>query len=146
MKTTDDPIIIEETFDNSIEIVWKAITHHDEMIKWYFENIPAFKPEVGFKTKFEVVSEDRKFTHNWEVTEVIPGKKISYTWRYLEYDGDALVTFELIKESNGVKLKLTLDVLEDFPEEIPEFKRESCIQGWNYFLGGRLRTYLASIE
>ena len=146
MKTTDDPIILEEYFDATIESLWKAITHHDEMIKWYFENIPSFKPEIGFKTKFEVISEGRKFTHHWEVREVIAGKKISYTWRYAEYRGDALAIFELMEEKARVKLKLTLEVLEDFPEEIPEFNRDSCIQGWHYFLGGRLKTYLESVE
>ncbi len=44
------------------------------MRKWYFENIPAFKPEVGFETQFNVQSEERNFLHKWKVTEVQPSE------------------------------------------------------------------------
>jgi hypothetical protein len=37
---------------------------------------------------------------------------------------------------------LTVEVLEDFPDDIPEFRRESCIGGWNYFINHRLKEYL----
>jgi len=31
MKTNDEPIIVEQIFDNSIEEVWTAITELDQM-------------------------------------------------------------------------------------------------------------------
>ena len=40
MKSTDSPIIIEETFKTSKEILWNALTKKEEMIQWFFENIP----------------------------------------------------------------------------------------------------------
>ena len=52
------------------------------MRKWYFENIPSFKPEVGFKTQFNVQSQHRNFLHIWKVTEVVPKKMITYNWKY----------------------------------------------------------------
>jgi len=39
-------------------------------------------------------------------------------------------------------LTLTTQITEDFDDSIPEFKRESCIGGWNYFLKERLFNYL----
>ncbi|MBW1295148.1 SRPBCC family protein [Aquimarina litoralis] len=142
MKTTDNPIVISQTFHSSINKVWNAITNVDEMRLWFFDNIPSFKPEIGFETAFLVEVEDRKFTHCWEVIEVELNRKISYTWSYSEYVGDAIVTFELIKQLNSVILQLSMIVTEDFSSDIPEFKKESCVAGWNYFLKDRLKTYL----
>ncbi len=142
MKTTDEPIIVEQTFDASVESVWNSITDINEMHKWYFENIPAFKPEVGFETQFNVQSEERNFLHIWKVTEVEPLKMIKYSWEFEKYRGKSTAAFEISKENNKTKLRLTVEVLKDFPDDIPEFKRESCIAGWEYFLNGRLKEFL----
>jgi uncharacterized protein YndB with AHSA1/START domain len=141
MKKSDDLIIVEETYPVSIDTLWRAVTEYDQMIQWYFNNIPDFKAEVGFETQFKVHSEDRTFTHLWKITEVIPRQRITYSWNYEEYKGTSLATFELAEAGDQVKLSLICEVLADFPDEIPEFERESCIAGWRYFLGGNLRAY-----
>jgi len=104
--------------------------------------VKVLKPEVGHRSRFAVPVEDRTFTHLWEVTEAIPNQKLSYKWRYEEYPGDSFVTFELEEKEGGVNLRLSLNVTESFPDNIPEFKRESCINGWDYFLGQNLKKYL----
>jgi len=142
MKTTDKPITVEENFTASVDQVWKAITDVKEMRLWFFDNIESFNPEVGFETQFLVQVEDRKYTHCWKVIELIPNKKITYTWRYEEYQGDASVTFELFEKQDQVTLKLSLKVIEDFPSDIPEFTIESCQAGWNYFIGERLKEHM----
>lgn len=142
MKVTDEPVIVEQVFNNSITHIWNAITELEQMKQWFFENIKSFKPEVGFETQFVVRVEDRKYTHLWKLTQVIPKQKITYNWKYKEYPGDSLVTFELLEEKSKVKLRLTTEVLENFPEGIPEFSRDSCMQGWNYFIGKSLKEYL----
>ena len=142
MKVNDDPIIIEQFFNSPIDSVWNAISNVEEMRKWFFDNVPEFKPEVGFKTQFNVKSEDRNFLHSWKVIEVIPNNLLKYNWSYEDYDGDSNVIFELTEENNRTKLKLSHEILEDFPEDIPEFKRESCIGGWTYFINNRLKEYL----
>lgn len=142
MKTTDKLIVVEQTFDCSVEALWNSLTDIEEMRKWYFENIPDFKPLVGFETQFNVQSEERNFLHKWKVIEVEFLKKIKYTWEYGEYPGKSTSEFEILDEGNETKLKLTVEVLEDFPDDVPEFRRESCIGGWEYFLKGRLKDYL----
>ncbi len=142
MKKTDQPIIITKTYNASRETVWRALTELGQMTQWYFEQIPAFRAEVGFETQFAVQVEDRVFTHLWRMTEVIPFQKFTHTWRYLEYPGDAFVTFELAEVEGKTQLTLTLEVIENFAEGIPEFRRESCVGGWEYFLGERLMGYL----
>lgn len=144
MKKTDPPIIVEQIFDRSIEEVWNAITQVDLMCQWFFNNIPSFKPEIGFETQFLVKTEEREFLHLWEIIEVIPLKKIIYDWRYANYEGVGLVAFELFDLGNQTLLKLTNIVVESFEADIPEFKRESGITGWNYFIKQRLPKFFAS--
>lgn len=145
MKASDSPIIVEQSFAASPEKVWNAITKLDQMHNWYFDNIPDFKPVAGFETKFNVHNEGRDFLHLWKITEAIPQNKLAYTWKFEGYPGDSIVTFELIEENNNTKLILTVNILEDFPDNIPEFTRESCINGWNYFLAERLASFLKNI-
>ena len=136
------PIIVEATFNVKVEEVWNALTKQPLMIQWYFENIPAFEAVVGFKTQFNVESNGKDFFHLWEVTEVIPNKKISYSWQYANIPGEGHVVFDLTQMGSKTKLKLTNTGLESFPQELPEFKRESGIKGWNYFIKQRLKAYL----
>ena len=142
MKTTEIPVIVEYVFNAPIGKVWKAITDLDEMKLWYFNNIDAFKPEIGSKSRFAVNSGERTFTHLWEVIEVDAPNKITYNWKYEEYKGDSFVRFELFEEPERTKLVLTATVTENFSDEIPEFKCESCRTGWEYFIGLRLMEYL----
>ena len=142
MKKTDEPIIIEQNFEANQETIWKSITELDEMIQWYFDNIPDFKPVVGFRTEFNVISGERNFLHKWHVTEVIPKEKIVYNWQYEDYEGSGDVSFKLVEHKDFVRLEVKVIVLEDFPDDIPEFKRESCIGGWEYFIKERLKEYL----
>lgn len=142
MKKSEGLILVEHDFQTSIETIWSALTDITEMKKWYFDNIPDFQPKVGFSTQFAVVNESRTFTHRWTVTEVIPQQSITYSWNYVEYVGDSFITFALTEIENGVRLNLTIEVVEDFPDDIPEFERASCIGGWDYFLGQQLKGFL----
>jgi uncharacterized protein YndB with AHSA1/START domain len=145
MKKNEKPIIVEETYVATPDTVWKAITEANQMRKWFFENIPDFKPIVGSKVEFNVDSGGRIFPHLWRVTRVIPEKLIEINWKYGGYPGDSLVLFELSKEMSTTKLRLTHTVVEEFPEDIPGFQRDSCIAGWRYFINQRLKQYLGSI-
>lgn len=142
MKKEEDPVVVEQSFHTSIDSVWKALTDVNRMRQWFFDNIPAFKPEVGFETQFNVQSESRDFLHMWKVVEVVPQKLIKLNWKYDGYPGDSFVLFEIFNEGNWSKLRLTAQVLEDFPDDIPEFKRESCSGGWTYFINRRLKEFL----
>lgn len=142
MNINEKPVIVEQSFNCPIETVWKSITEIDLMRKWYFENLPEFEAKVGFKTRFNVTNEGRNFLHLWEITEVAPQQKIAYSWKFKEYPGEGLVVFELYEHNNLTTLKLTNSVIKDFPDDIPEFARESCLGGWQYFIQNRLKEYL----
>ncbi len=141
MKISEKPVIIEQTFPVTVERLWQAITDPGQMRQWFFENIPAFKAEPGFETRFNVQSGDRIFPHLWKITKVIPLKLIKYNWKYGGYPGDSSVTFEIMDQEKGSQLRLTHQVTEDFPEDIDEFSRDSCHAGWSHFIKNSLRSF-----
>ena len=47
------------------------------------------------------------FVHLFKVTEVVPQKKLAYTWRYKDFEGSSLVSFELFEEGDKTRLRLT---------------------------------------
>jgi uncharacterized protein YndB with AHSA1/START domain len=142
MTESSQPIVVEQAFNHSKETVWKAITEHDQMVKWFFDNIPEFKAEVGFETQFHVQAGERDFHHFWKITEVIPTQKIVYNWRFEDLPGVGTVTFEIFEEGDRSLLRLTNEGLDSFPQDIPEFARESCEGGWKYFIQQNLKNYL----
>lgn len=141
MKTSELPVIVEHTFNVPIDKVWNALTQIDQMHQWYFDNIPAFKAEVGFKTQFNVKAPSRDFIHQWEVTEVVNQKIITYKWQFKGFKGVSYSIFELEETNHRTTLKLICEVTEDFDDAIPEFRRESCVSGWNYFIKQSLPEY-----
>lgn len=143
MRKDDPPIIVEERFDCPLREVWAAITEVDQMQQWFFSQIPSFVPQIGFETEFIVQVEDRSFTHLWRISELELFSKIKYQWSYKEYIGDSTLSFELTEEKSQTRLKVSAEVLEDFPDDIPEFTRESAIAGWNYLIKESLKGYLA---
>jgi uncharacterized protein YndB with AHSA1/START domain len=145
MADRNEPIIIERTFKAPIATVWKAISDHETMRKWYFD-LAEFKPVVGFKFQFTAVGEDgmKTFVHQCEVKEVIEEKKLSYSWRYEGYPGDTLVTWELFGEGDKTRLKLTHTGLGTFPAESQDLKRENFVAGWTDIVGRNLKEFLES--
>ena len=144
MKKTEDPIVIEQLYDASLDEVWTAITERDQMIQWFFNNIPAFDSRVGFETKFNVNSGGRYFLHLWKLTDVVPRERITYQWSYEGYKGESWVTFELFEQNDKAGITLTFKVVENFLDGIPEFTRKSGEQGWSYFIQSSLKDYLNS--
>ncbi|MGB5434562.1 MAG: hypothetical protein WBM98_01625 [Maribacter sp.] len=47
-----------------------------------------------------------------------------------------------MEQGNTYLLRLSTKILADFPNDIPEFARESAVEGWNYLLGKSLKEYL----
>ncbi len=145
MSDLHQPIIVEQSFNKTKEQVWNAITDLSQMQKWFFENIPEFKPEVGFETSFNVDAGKRQFMHLWKIIEVVPLEIIVYDWRYENISGSGTVRFDLLQEGKQTLLRLTNEGLESFPQNIPEFSRESCSGGWQYFINQRLKEYIEKL-
>ena len=135
-----DAVVLERTFNAPVARVWKALTDVDQMRQWYFD-LKEFKPEVGFEFDFVVEHEGNTYDHRCKITEVIPQKKIAYTWRYHGHEGDSLVTFELFSEGEKARLKLIHEGLETFPKTAA-FAREKFEKGWTELIGSELKQFV----
>ena len=138
---SNQPFVIERIFDAPVERVWKAITDKEQMKEWYFD-LAEFKPEPGFEFSFEGGKDDRSYLHLCKITDVIPLKKLRYSWRYQGYDGISFVTFELFGEGSKTRLILTHEGLETFPHNNPDFAKENFAQGWSHIIGISLKEFL----
>ncbi len=138
MKTA--PFIIERTLRAPVEKVWKALTDKNEMRQWYFD-LPEFKAEPGFEFRFEAGEKGKLFLHVCRVTEVVPNRKLAYTWRYEGYAGNSTVTFELFPEGDKTRIKLTHEGLETFPA-LPDFAKENFAAGWTSFIDTSLKSFV----
>src|SRR5882672_8055182 len=107
----NEPFVIERTLNAPSEKVWNAITDKDQMKEWYFD-LSEFKPEVGFEFTFDGGKDDKVYHHVCRIAEVIPYKKLKYSWSYAGYKGMSFVTFELFSEDEITRLKLTHEGLE----------------------------------
>jgi uncharacterized protein YndB with AHSA1/START domain len=134
------PFVIERTFNAPVEKVWDAITSRDQMEQWYFK-LNEFRPEVGFEFRFSGGTEDRTYLHICVITEVIPRRKLTHSWRYDGYEGNTFVTWELFPEDEQTVVRLTHAGLETFPK-IPDFAPENFAMGWTDILGRLLKEYL----
>ncbi len=135
-----NPIIVSQDIRCTKAKAWSAISQLEEMKKWYFEQIETFEAHIGFATQFVIHHEGKTFTHKWNVVDVQSEESISYLWRYDEYNGISKSKFTMEETDQAVRITVTCTGLETFPQDIPEFKEESCRGGWEYFLQ-RLKDY-----
>jgi uncharacterized protein YndB with AHSA1/START domain len=139
-----ESVVVERVFNAPVAQVWKALTDVDQMREWYFD-LKEFKPEVGFEFEFSVEHEGTTYNHLCRVTEVIPQKKIAYTWRYKDEPGDSLVTFELSREGEKTRVNLTHSGIETFPKT-PAYARKNFETGWTQLIGTELKQFVEKTE
>ncbi|GAA4453254.1 SRPBCC domain-containing protein [Rurimicrobium arvi] len=140
---SDQLLIVERLLPASRGRVWRALTNKEEMKKWYFA-LSEFIPEPGFRFSFTGGPEDgTQYVHICEITEVVPERRLAYSWRYEGYDGISYVMFALEEQGAQTLLRLTHSGLSSFPE-LPDFARSNFEAGWNHIIGISLPAYLQS--
>ncbi|MES2780295.1 MAG: SRPBCC domain-containing protein [Bacteroidota bacterium] len=138
----DRIITLERSFDAPVSLVWRALTEKDLMKLWYFD-LPEFKAVVGFTFEFWGGPEDGvQYKHVCEVTEVIPNRKLTYSWRYDGYEGISFVSFDLTPENETTLLTLTHTGISSFPADIPDFAIHNFEGGWNQIINTSLADFL----
>lgn len=99
--------IQKEIFLNaSIARVWSFLTDRDKMARWLM--VSDFAPESGraFTFRSEPSGSWDGMIHS-EVREVVPERRLSYTWNANDIGAETLVTFELEPAGDGTRLLLT---------------------------------------
>lgn len=130
----------------SPERVWKALTDKKEMKHWYFD-IQDFELVVGAVFNFYEPGDHKKYHHVGEILDVIPMKKLSYTWSYPDFTNEkTYVIWELEEKGNNETLvKVIHHDTEKFHDLGENFSRKSFAEGWNGILNQSLKPYLEKI-
>ena len=133
---------VERVYNASITKVWNALTNIDEIRQWYFD-ISDFKAEKGFEFSFIGTGKDssHSYKHLCRITEVIPNKKLAYSWQYEGLKGYSEVIFELFQENTKTRVKLTHEGLNTFPQNNQDFLQENFVEGWTSIIGDILKSY-----
>ena len=138
---SQQPLVIEQEYQAPIALVWKCISDKELLKKWYFD-IPDFTLELGAIFHFEGGKDDRRYVHECEIVEIIPLKKLKYSWKYQGYTGISFVTFELFDYGDVTKLRLTHEGIDSFPRDNPDFIQDNFVGGWKYLIHESLKEYL----
>lgn len=144
MNKSSEAFVIERTYDAPLAVVWRCVSTREDIERWFFD-FKGFKPEPGTKFEFIVEHNNMKYHHLCQVTEVVPQRKIAYTWRYKGFAGDSLVTIELAAAGKKTKVKLTHSGLETFPPR-PEFARKNFEKGWTMLVGTSLKDIAENLD
>jgi uncharacterized protein YndB with AHSA1/START domain len=134
------PVIVERTFNAPLARVWQALTDAGQMREWYFD-LKEFRAEVGFEFEFVVKHEGTTYHHLCRVIDVVPQRKLAYSWRYKGEPGDSLVTFELFAEGGKTRVKVTHTGIETFPKT-PAYARKNFEAGWTQLIGAELKQFV----
>jgi len=125
---------------SSREIVFKALTQADELVRW-FPTRAESDPRAGGKIKlfWEFTDASQNGSQDGEYVEVVPNEKLSYTW--MADSIPTLVTFTL-NESNG---ETTVDLEHSTSHEGADEKKlhDDHANQWGFFLMN-LKGYLES--
>jgi uncharacterized protein YndB with AHSA1/START domain len=115
----------EITISAPATTVWEYLTSSVKIAGWFLPN--DFEPKVG--KRFTLNCEDHHESVVCEVKEVLPPKKLAYTFRTAAMQFETLVTFTL--QELGQRTKLTL-VHSGWDRLKPEDANllEETEQGW----------------
>lgn len=136
------PVVVEKIYNASVKKVWRAITDKEQMKQWYFD-LDDFVAEEGFEFQFPGQGhKGAQYMHLCKITEVIPFKKLQYSWEYKGHPGYSIVMFELFEQGDKVKVRLTHHGLDTFPQDNSDFAIGSFTEGWNSLIGTHLKDFV----
>lgn len=139
-------LVIRKTYPVSAEVLYDLWTNPEHLKNWFSpkveiqNNVLEMDLRVGGKYRVCMIEEGKDdMIIRGEYTEVIPNKKLVYTWMWENLDfEDTIVTVEFIAKGDESELLLTH---ERFPEKQ---MRDHHNEGWSGCLG-RLGTYAGSL-
>jgi steroid delta-isomerase-like uncharacterized protein len=118
---TTQSLTLERTYRQSPDKVWAAWTTPEALRQWFFPGdvqdvrIPAFDARKGgqYRVEFGKGAMEGVFIAVGTFTEVVPGKRLTFTWDWEGAPGmpGSVVTIEMAKAGTGTKVTLRHDGL-----------------------------------
>jgi len=133
-----DVIVKEKTFDQPIDVVWKAISEGAEISRWFIQ--ADFKPEPGYRYTFTAKEEHGSTVIKGTVLEADP-YTLKYTWNVGDAPVETTVIWNLEKLGNQTQLKLEHTGISKFGGETAIEMFGHFEKGWNACISG-LTNYL----
>ena len=146
MKTEESTTLEIKRFINAPPArVYAAWTDPAQLKEWFgpenvrMRNLTA-DPRVGGKYRWDLINqEDEEMSVFGEYRELVPGKKIVFTWKWDDDENweehNSVVTVELSDRDGGTEVRLR-------HEQLPsEESRDRHNEGWNSLLN-RLEKFL----
>ncbi len=134
------PIVVEDTYNAPIDIVWNALTTREELSKW-FHVIDEFIPEAGYCFVFYTGGEEQKYEHVCRIIEIQEKKKLVFTWQYMDITGCSVVIFDLQDSGVNTFIRLTHENADVFPQDNPLFSMETMITEWHNMINIYLKEF-----
>jgi uncharacterized protein YndB with AHSA1/START domain len=137
----------------SVDVVYKALTDINELVHWWPDQ-GSFEPKVGGRIQFKFVSGGNKMVRkgqelNGEILEIIPNKKIIYTFEprdshnpKIDYGHPTKVSW-ILDEIDENRTRVTL-IHDGFSDAGIQNIKGSKLR-WDFFLL-RLVTYCSKVE
>jgi len=119
-------------YPHPAELVWDYLTKPELLAQWLMPS--EFQPTVGYEFQFRGNPKpDLNFDGVFycKVLEVIPPKKLSYTWQFGPGNGvlhNSVVNWTLTPKEDGTELLLVHNGFDESSEILPIF--EGMTKGW----------------
>jgi uncharacterized protein YndB with AHSA1/START domain len=119
------------TIKSSPETVYKALTQADELMRWFPTRVESDpRPGGKFNYTWEFKDASQNGSQQGEYVEVVPGRKLSYTWTADSIP--TLVTFHLT-EADG-ETTVELDHASTQAEADQKKLHDMHANQWGFFL------------
>jgi len=130
---SDNNSFIKQTviIKSTPEIVFNALTQADELMRW-FPTRAESDPRVNgkFKLFWEFTDASQNGSQEGEYVEVVPNKKLSYTWKADSVP--TLVTFDLSEVNGETTIELEHSTSQDGADE--KKLHDDHANQWGFFL------------
>lgn len=126
-------LTVKRVINSKPESIFKALTDQKIMEKWFFAGPDGWsatvksKASTGEKYQIDMHGEDDTYTHTGEFKEVVPNKKLVFTWNSKSVQ-NTVVTITLKEKEKGTEVTLVHEFLPN--EEMVKNHTE----GWKAIL------------
>jgi len=141
-------LVIKWHFPHPAEKVWECLTTPELISQWLMKN--DFKPVVGHKFNFHTKPIPKMGFDGivyCEVTEIVPGKKLVYTWKGGSAPDnlslDTILTWTLTPQEDGTELLLEHKGFKGFKNYITSIFMGS---GWRKHIPRRMAQVLNEMK